>query len=300
MRPPLYTPLALLGTAALMTLALYATQGTAKPAAMWNWMDIVGEGGTALFAGVWLALILSSRPGGRVTTLLALGLGAITFGALADCLDEFWKIAPQAHWDHWLEGVLTPGGMLTLTVGLYFWRQEQFALNEHLLRRERLFREHRAFDRITQLANADYLRRQITLEQSRAPDAPCALVLLDIDRFHLINREFGRAEGDRVLQAISHLLLLNLRNDDLLCRYAGDRFAVLLPETDGAAAQAIATTLRNAVEQLAWHTRNGARLALSARVVAAVADTSPGSLLDALNHAIEPAARRPGGALQAA
>jgi GGDEF domain-containing protein len=115
-----------------------------------------------------------------------------------------------------------------LTIGMYYWRHEQFRLNEHLQKRERLFRDHRAFDRITQLANADYLRRRCATNKRR-PGLDCALVLLDIDGFHLINRAHGQREGDRVLQAVGHMLLLNLRNDDLLCRYAGDRFAVLMP-----------------------------------------------------------------------
>lgn len=247
---------------------LYGSLGSVKAMADWNWMDIVGEGGTAIMSAIWALLILGSRPSGRVTSLLAGGLAAIMLGAWVDCLDEFFSIPQQQLWDNWLESLLTPGGMLALTAGLYHWRQEQWSLNEHMQKRERLFREHRSFDRITQLANADYLRRQLRMEQDRQPDAGCALILLDLDQFHRINREHGQREGDRLLQAVSHLLLLNLRPQDLICRYAGDRFAILLPATAAPAAGRIAGQLQRALGCLNHHTRSGEHcLQISARCV---------------------------------
>lgn len=267
-------------------LLLYGSLGQAKPMALWNWMDIVGEGGTALMSALWALLILGSRPGGRVTLLLAGGLSAIMLGAWVDCLDEFFSIPDHQLWDNWLESLLTPGGMLTLTLGLYFWRQEQWSLNEHMQKRERLFREHRSFDRITQLANADYLRRQLRLEQERHP-GESALILLDVDDFHLINREQGQQEGNRLLQAISHLLLLNLRPQDLLCRYAGDRYAILLPTASAATAATIARHLQQAVRGLAHHTRNGTRLRLSGRVAWASLEADTDALLSRLDRALE-------------
>lgn len=267
-------------------LLLYGSIGQPKPAAVWNWVDIVGEGGTALMSALWTLLILGSRPGGRVTLLLTGGLSAIMLGAWVDCLDEFFKIPDQHVWDSWLESLLTFGGMLTLTLGLYFWRQEQWSLNEHMQKRERLFREHRSFDRITQLANADYLRRQLRLEQERHPGSS-ALILLDVDDFHLINREQGQQEGNRLLQAISHLLLLNLRPEDLLCRYAGDRYAILMPEASAATAAATAGHLQQALRSLAHHTRAGTRLRLSGRVVWAVLSDDTDALLSRLDQALE-------------
>lgn len=293
MRHPYRLPLILLCLAAACATWLFQLQGQAKTYAQWQWTDIVGEGGMAVMSAGWMLMILGSRPRGRVTTLLATGLAGIALGSWVDCMDEFWKLDHAVLWDNWLEAGCTLGGMLTLTVGLYCWREEQFALSEQLLKRERLFREHRAFDRITQLANAEYLRRQIRLEQQRLPGSSCGLILLDIDRFHVINREHGEAEGDRVLQALSHLLLLNLRNEDLLCRYAGDRFAVLLPETNAQGTDAMARQLREAVAGLAHHTREaGVRLVLSARVASGLANREPDALLASLTTALEPTTPR--------
>ena len=61
---------------------------------------------------------------------------------------------------------------------------------------------------------ADYLRRQLqqSLAEARAEQQPLSLVILDLDDFSQINRLHGHAEGDRVLQALTQLLLLNLRH----------------------------------------------------------------------------------------
>jgi diguanylate cyclase (GGDEF)-like protein len=269
--------------ALLLCLIAYAGMGTLKPMQRWQWMDIVGEGGIAVMAGIWLLMLLSSRLKGRVTTLLATGLAAIMVGEWADCLDEFFAIPKEQIWDNFLEAALMLGGMLTLTAGMHYWRQEQFRLTEHLQKRERLFRNHRAFDRVTQLATADYLREQIALEQQRQQQASCAVVLLDIDRFHLINRRFGQAQGDLVLQAVGHMLLLNLRNEDLLCRYAGDRFAILMPQTSLASAETMAQHLCFMVHHM-QHSYMGQRIEIGIRHACTMADAPPESVLAKLNQ----------------
>ncbi|WBS00318.1 diguanylate cyclase [Pseudoduganella sp. SL102] len=235
------------GLAGILVAVLFAGAGMAIPPGAWKWFDIASEGGTALVAAAWCLVVLGARPDGQVTRLLAAGFAAIALGSWADCMDEIFAVDKAALWDNALEA-LVPLGMVILTAGMVFWRQEQASLTEHLKKRERLFRDHRAFDRVTQLADARYLRAH--LERQRGGGA---LVLLDIDGFHRINREHGQAEGDRVLQAVSHMLLLNLRNDDLLCRYAGDRFAVLMPDLSEAAARDAARHLCVMVAMMRHH-----------------------------------------------
>jgi len=250
-------PILLVAGLLLSLVLLFAATGTILPLAQWNWMDIAGEGGTALLAAVWCLIVLNSRPDGRVTRLLAGGLACIMLGSWADCLDEAIDIDKRFLWDNALESLL-PLGMLVLTVGLYYWRLEQATLSDHMRKRERLFRSHRPFDRITQLADAAYLREQLRLEIRRSNGSGgCVLVLFDIDGFHRINREHGHAEGDRVLQAVAHMLLLNLRNEDLLCRYAGDRFAVLMPGLDIDAAADAAHHLCRMVSTMRHHAPGG-------------------------------------------
>jgi len=283
-RVPIGTSIAL----AIGIFVLYATLGVTKHATELHWLDVAGEGGTALLCATCFGLVLASRPAGRVTTLLALGLGALTLGAWADCLDEFFRVPEMYSWDSWLEAGFTLGGGLVLTFGLYHYRLEQITLNEHLHKRERLFREHRSFDRITHVANADYLRRQLAIEASRAPEDAASLVLLDIDDFHRVNRQYGPREGDRLLQALTQLLLLNVRTGDLVCRYAGDRFAVLMPRTDLVRAQHRAVLLRRMIELLRHHPLSGdAPLSLTLRHACGLVRGDAAALLQELDRELD-------------
>ena len=146
-----------------------------------------------------------------------------------------------------------PIGLILLTIGIYHWHKEQLLISEQLRKRERLFREHRGLDFTTNLSGAHYLREQIKHELAREHQAnPLALVLIDIDNFSQINRHYGKREGDNLLHALSELLLLNIRRNDLLCRYAGDRFALLLPNTGRLMANTIANEISQAVRHFAF------------------------------------------------
>lgn len=245
----------LLVLALVANLALIGSlaSGDLKPAPQWNWLDIVSEGGLALLALIWLLLILHSRPSGRVTQFLSLGLSAIFIAGFQDVLDEFIHFPDSALWDHWVESGFMPIGLILLTLGIYHWHKEQLLITEQLRKRERLFREHRGLDFTTSLSGAHYLRVQLQRELAQGNQGnPLALVLIDIDNFAQINRQHGTREGDNLLHALSELLLLNIRRNDLLCRYAGDRFALLLPNTGTLMANTIAAEISQAVRHFAF------------------------------------------------
>lgn len=281
--------LLLLVLAANIGVLLNLAFGTPKAFSEWQWLDIVGEGGTALFMLFWLGLVLKSRPTGRVTNYLASGLCFMFFSWWMDALDELIRLPKHLHWNHWLESGPMPIGMILLTIGLFHWHREQQAINQQMEKRERVFREHRLFDKLT-LGGAEYLKRQVSdcLAQSLEQQQPLSLLALDIDDFASINQHYGHAEGDAVLQALSQLLLLNLRRHDLLCRLAGDRFAVLLPNTGESQARLLALELQQAVQSLAHKTRqHGERVHLlaSTAVIMAV-NEAPDELLKRLNLAL--------------
>jgi diguanylate cyclase (GGDEF)-like protein len=279
-------------------LLLFSSFGVAKPVEHWKLLDMAGEGGTALMAACWMVIVLGSRPAGRVTLLLTLGLAAVALGAWADCLDEFFAVTSPLRFDKWLESVLTPLGMLLVTAGIVAWRTEQLQLSEHMQRRERLFREHRAFDRITQLADAHYLRQQMAIEC--AADRSGSLVLLELAGFQNLQRTHGKREADRMLQAVTHQLLLNLRNQDLLCRYAGERLAVLLPGTPLVAAERAARHLQQMVGLTHFHTGDGeARATLTLLSACAELDDDADAVLARLNRELEGEALRTTAALAA-
>ena len=279
--------LGLLLLAANVAVLLNLVFGTPKAFSEWNWLDILGEGGTALFMLFWLGLVIKSRPTGRVTNYLAYGLCFMFFSWWVDVLDEFIRLPKHIGWDHWMESAPMPIGMILLTIGLFHWHREQQAINQQMEKRERVFREHRLFDKLTPLGGAEYLKRQVSdcLAQSIEQQQPLSLLALDIDDFTAINQRYGHAEGDAVLQALSQLLLLNLRRHDLLCRLAGDRFVVLLPNTGESQARLLALELQQAVQSLAHKTRqHGERVYLSASTAVVMAfDEAPDELLKRLN-----------------
>ena len=273
--------------AANLGLLLHLAAGDLKSLGDWVWLDILGEGGSALLALVWLGLVLKSRPAGRVTNFLALGLGLVFFSWWIDCLDEFIRMPDSIAWDHWLESAPMPVGLILLTLGIYHWHREQLAISAQMEKREGQFREHRLFDHLTPLSGADYLRRQLqlSLRQSASQQQPLSLIAIDLDDFTAVNQAYGHPEGDALLQALTQTLLLNLRRQDLLCRLAGDRFVALLPTTGASQARQMAGELQLAVRHLAHRTRlQGERLHLSATVAVAMAvNEDADRLLERLN-----------------
>ena len=117
----------------------------------------------------------------------------------------------------------------------------------------------RHFERARSLANIDgltgiynrrYFEQRITeeLERHNRYSGTLALIMLDIDQFKRLNDEFGHLLGDEVLRQISTLFTQHLRKVDIVCRYGGEEFAILVPETGGASALAVAEKLRHMVE----------------------------------------------------
>jgi diguanylate cyclase (GGDEF)-like protein len=78
-----------------------------------------------------------------------------------------------------------------------------------------------------------------------------SVIMMDIDHFKKLNDEFGHLLGDEVLRQASHVFTQHLRKGDVVCRYGGEEFALLLPQTNGENALEVAEKLRRAVE--AWH-----------------------------------------------
>jgi len=238
--------------------------GTLKPYDQYEWTDIFGESGGTILLFSWLWVLLSSRPSGRVSNFLISGLLLLFLSSLQDTFDEFIKIPLNFNWLSNLESIFLVTGMILLTVGLFIWHKEQEIVSKQLSRREKFFRDHRVIDDVTKLADIRYLKQQLQLfaEHSRQNQQPFSLLLVDIDDFHKINRNFGFDEGDRLLQITAELLILNVTNGDLICRYAGDRFAILLENTNRDNAELLLKDCLTILNHYTFRTKLGERAKL--------------------------------------
>jgi diguanylate cyclase (GGDEF)-like protein len=115
-------------------------------------------------------------------------------------------------------------------------------------------RERATHDPITGLANRRAFQEQLHAELRRAEryQHPLALLIIDVDRFKDVNDQFGHPAGDAVLREIGARLRAELRESDLLARYAGDEFAALLPESTHDQALETAERLRAAIPEDAF------------------------------------------------
>ena len=90
-------------------------------------------------------------------------------------------------------------------------------------------------DPLTGVLNRYALEELLRRETSRSAryDRPIGLLMIDVNRFKEINDRFGHGVGDKVLQGVADVIRHNVRESDIVVRYGGDEFLVILPETDG-------------------------------------------------------------------
>lgn len=122
-------------------------------------------------------------------------------------------------------------------------------------------------DEVTRLYNRRFfsIRLEEEVARYRRSHHPMSLVLLDLDGFKEINDDLGHATGDATLREVSELLLKHSRGVNIICRYGGDEFAILLVETPKAGAQIYADRIRHV---LAHHPFAHGRLSASFGIAA--------------------------------
>jgi diguanylate cyclase (GGDEF)-like protein len=106
-------------------------------------------------------------------------------------------------------------------------------------------------DPLTGLYNRRYMEESLERELRRSTRRKTSLgvIMLDVDHFKRFNDSFGHEAGDFVLQIVSKLLRSQLRGEDVVCRYGGEEFTLILPEASLAATRQRAEQLREAVKR---------------------------------------------------
>ena len=106
-------------------------------------------------------------------------------------------------------------------------------------------------DDLTRLFNSRYLNLYLGREIKRCKrhGIPLSVIFLDLDGFKGINDQYGHLAGSGTLTEVGGILALGVRESDILARYGGDEFIVVLPETPASGALVIAERLRRAIEE---------------------------------------------------
>jgi diguanylate cyclase (GGDEF)-like protein len=117
---------------------------------------------------------------------------------------------------------------------------------------EARLREQSVRDPLTELFNRRYMEETLRREVRRAEreDRPLGVIMLDIDHFKRFNDTLGHAAGDGLLRELGHLLPRSVRESDVVCRYGGEEFVLILPDASLEVARQRAEHLRGEVSTL--------------------------------------------------
>lgn len=165
------------------------------------------------------------------------------------------------------------------------------------LRLREELREQATIDALTGLHNRRYMDESLARELHRAVrrKSPLCVALLDLDHFKRFNDEFGHEAGDALLREIGHVLRVNVRKSDISCRYGGEEFVLVFPDSAMAGARQRVEQIRNVVKSLdlRYGGRSFGSVTLSAGIAEAdAAGSTPSEVLRAADAALYLAKQR--------
>jgi two-component system cell cycle response regulator len=152
-------------------------------------------------------------------------------------------------------------------------------------------------DALTGLHNRRYMESHLAtlVEQAQGRGKPLALLIVDIDFFKAINDTYGHDAGDDVLREFAIRLKKSIRGIDLACRYGGEEFVIVMPETDMAVAAVVAERIRRRIATDPFAMSSGAAavpvtISIGLAALAAAEDT-PAHILKRADQALYRAKR---------
>ncbi|MEW6281626.1 MAG: diguanylate cyclase [Candidatus Eremiobacterota bacterium] len=169
-------------------------------------------------------------------------------------------------------------------IGFWLYARILARWKDQLLEARRLARS----DHLTGATNARVLLDQCAheLERVRRYGHPMTLACMDLDNFRQVNDQFGHATGDQLLRGVAEALRGNLRTIDVVARWGGDEFVLLLPETGPEQAQMVVPRVREKVLEVMR--RNQWPVTVSVGVVTFFAcPTRPAPVDEALRQALD-------------
>ena len=142
--------------------------------------------------------------------------------------------------------------LIDLNVELQEAKQKYVKLNAEMSHKNELLKRLSVTDPLTQAYNRLKLDEVLSYESARAKQEkiPLSIILLDIDKFKYVNDTYGHQVGDSVLVAMTQVLLKNIRRTDVLGRWGGEEFLIILPNTTLEDATIEAEKLRCLIERM--------------------------------------------------
>lgn len=161
-------------------------------------------------------------------------------------------------------------------------QQRLISLMEENVRLNYLIRK----DKLTSLYNKAHIEEQLDVQcgMVRRYHRECSIIFFDVDHFKRINDNFGHSVGDEVLIAISSLISNHIRSTDMLARWGGEEFLLLLPETGIEEAKIVANKICSLVEQ--HHFDIVKKVTISLGVTSVLASDTVLSILNRVDKAL--------------
>jgi diguanylate cyclase (GGDEF)-like protein len=132
-------------------------------------------------------------------------------------------------------------------------------------------------DELTGLINRRgyYQRFEAEIERARRHQTPLCVALVDVDHFKRFNDTYGHLSGDLVLKALAEKFTQNLRRSDVICRFGGEEFAILLPDTSLKSSVELMERVRQSVEKMELIDFTGESLKVTISIGVAAVNTLP-------------------------
>lgn len=234
--------LVILGGLALVSLMAYGQRLVRVPTPFWQGLGIIG-------VNTFLIFLVADRPGIEhfILALYILNCGFVTialgerFGLVAAALAL--GVIVFVDWSGTLphRPVVEWALIFALLCSVVA-----------ILARVNLLHEGAVFDAVTGLRNHRFFQVRLREELHRSDRfaRPTSLLIVDLDDFKKVNDRFGHAMGDKVLEHVGKALTKTARLTDVVCRYGGEEFAIILPETSATDALVVAERTRAALERM--------------------------------------------------
>ena len=150
-------------------------------------------------------------------------------------------------------------------------------------------------DGLTGLWNRAYFDKRWSDEIAAAlrHGRPLSLAMLDVDQFKSINDTYGHPTGDSVLQGLAKILQRECRQEDVACRYGGEEFALIMPDTQVADAVVVCERIRTALAGTSWarHPERNVTLSIGLSGSARAIDIAPTAWVEAADRNLYTAKR---------